>query len=209
MTASVPADGTIIVLSGPSCTGKTTIARDLQSRLLPRPYLHVGLDYFEAMQPRRDGRRVHVVYGRAPECALRGPDLLPVVHGCAAAFAREGAGVVLEHIFFRRRWLKDAVQQFAGLPVLFVGLVCPADELTRREQARTTRNAGPGQAARQVRMLETLDAHAPYDLLLDTLAASPAECVEAIQRRLEEGPGLAFTRLLGSPLLDEPDPVIS
>lgn len=55
--------GTIIFLNGTSCSGKTSIAKAVQT-LLPEPYLHVGLDYFEAMQPVRNGKRIHVFYGQ-------------------------------------------------------------------------------------------------------------------------------------------------
>lgn len=201
-------NGTIIILNGPSCAGKTTLTGHLQS-LLPQPYLDMGLDAFENMQPVRDGRHVPVFYGRAPNVALRGPDLVPVAHMCAAAFAASGAGVLLEHIFFKRRWLKDAVEKFAGLPVLFVGLVCSADEVTRREEERTDRQAGAGQAARQVRLLGPLNAHSPFDLVLDTGVTPVQSCAEIIVQRLQQGPGTAFARLLGTPFLDEADPVIA
>jgi chloramphenicol 3-O phosphotransferase len=200
----------VIVLSGPSCSGKSTLARAIQAAL-PVPAMYVGLDYFEAMQPVIDGRRLNLFYGqrRQPkdDPASWGPDLVPGMHACVRSFAGAGAKVVLEHIFTKRRWLKDAVAQLAGLPVLFVGVTCPLELLEAREAARRGALAGPGQAVRHARILACLDAHHPYDLVVDTGSTTPEEGARLVLRRLEEGPPFAaFRRLRDSPVLDEPDP---
>lgn len=198
--------GTIILLNGVSCSGKTSLATALQDRL-PEPFLHVGPDGFEAMQPARQGRRCHLFYGQRsfadPE---RGPDLLHVMHQCARAFSEAGAGVVMEHIFLKRRWLRDAVERLHDRPVLFVGLSCPVDVLEQRERERTNKAARIGQAARQFGILAPLVAREPHDLVVDTAALGPEACAELIVRRLEEGPAPdALRRLRGSPVLDEED----
>jgi chloramphenicol 3-O phosphotransferase len=206
--AGVAPPGTVVLLSGPTCSGKTTLARALQA-LLPRPYLHVGLDHFEAMQPSVDGRRVNLFYGqqRHPreDPASWGADLVGVMHGCVRSFARAGTGVVVEHIFLKRRWLKDVVDQLAGLPVLFVGVTCPVEVLEERERARQCTVARPGQAARQHRMLAALDAEAPYDVTVDTHASTIHDAALAVLSRLHAGPPFSFESLRGSPLLDTPD----
>ena len=202
------APGTVVLLSGPTCSGKTTLARALQA-VLPRPYLHVGLDHFEAMQPSVDGRRVNLFYGqqRHPreDPDSWGADLVGVMHGCVRSFARAGTGVIVEHIFLKRRWLKDVVEQLAGLPVLFVGVTCPVEVLEERERARQCTVARPGQAARQHRMLAALDAESPYDVTVDTHASTIDDAALAILRRLDAGPPFAFHSLRGSPILDAPD----
>lgn len=197
------APGTIILLNGASCSGKTSLARALQE-LLEEPYLHVGLDHFEAMQPRKQGQRIHMFCGQG----IRAHDLVHVLHVASAAFAAAGANQVIEHIFLERAWLKDAVVRLAAYPVLFVGVVCPVEELERRERARyeALRRPWVPQAARQARRLAGLHVHAPYDLAVDTTTASPKELALLIRRRLQHGPPpSALRRLQGSPILDEPD----
>jgi chloramphenicol 3-O phosphotransferase len=191
--------GTIILLNGTSCSGKTSLVRALQERL-ETPYLHVGLDAFEAMQPRKQGRRVQMVYGQG----VRAPDLVHVLHVTSAAFAAAGADQILEHIFLRRAWLKDAVSRLARYSVWFVGVQCPLDELERRELVRE--GVQTGQCARQFRQLAGLHALAPYDLVVDTTTASPEVLADRIRRRLEAGESpTAFRRLRESSILDEPD----
>jgi chloramphenicol 3-O phosphotransferase len=198
--------GNIIVLSGASCSGKTSIATAFQA-LADEPYLHVGIDHFEAMQPQIDGRRLHVFYGqRKDRTAEPDVDLVHVAHICIAAFAVAGANVIAEHIFLKRRWLKDLVGRLHAYPVLFVGVFCPVDELIRREQEREEQVPSSGQSARQVRQLESLDTYGPYDLVVNTAELSPDECAHRIKFRLETGPApTAFRRLYGSAFLDERD----
>jgi chloramphenicol 3-O phosphotransferase len=198
--------GNIIVLSGASCSGKTSIATAFQA-LSDEPYLHVGIDHFEAMQPQRDGRRLHVFYGQRKDgTADPDVDLVLVAHICIAAFADAGANVVAEHIFLKRRWLKDIVGRLRAYTVLFVGVFCPIDELIRREQEREEQVPSSGQSVRQVRQLEPLDNYAPYDLVVNTAELTADECARRIRSRLETGPEpTAFRRLYGSAFLDERD----
>lgn len=199
----------IILLSGTSCSGKTSVTRALQKHL-PEPYLHIGLDYFEAMQPARDGKRIHILYGQrtfSEDYADRGPDLIPVVHQCIRAFADAGANAVVEHIFFKRRWLKDAVEKLSDAEVMFVGVQCALPTLAQRERERRGNNADLGQAEEHFQRLAPLNQLDPYDFTIDTSTMTPDECALAIRARLEEGsPFDALQRLRGSHFLDEADP---
>jgi chloramphenicol 3-O phosphotransferase len=196
----------IILLNGASCSGKTTLARAVQDTM-PEPYLHIALDYFEAMQPVRDGRRISVFYGQrtfSDDYAERGPDFLPVMHQCIRAFADAGANAVVEHMFIKRRWLKDVVERLADAPVLFVDVHCPLATLEAREGSRP--NAYPGQAEEHLGKLARLHRAGVHDLEVDTAAMNPEACVRAIRVRIEDvAPLDALRRLRGSPLLDEAD----
>ena len=111
--------GKIVILNGTSCSGKSTTARALQE-IMTEPYMHVGLDHFEKMQPRKAGGYNQVFYGEG----LGTRDLVPVMHACIAHMADEGVNVVVEHILLKRRWLKDAVERLSGYDPLFVGVWC-------------------------------------------------------------------------------------
>jgi chloramphenicol 3-O-phosphotransferase len=202
--------GQIIVLSGASCSGKTSIAKAFQA-FAGEPYLHVGIDHFEAMQPQIGGQRLHMFYGqRKDRTADPDIDLVHVAHICIAAFADAGANVIAEHIFLKRRWLKEIVGRLQSYPVLFVGVHCPLDELIRREQEREEQIPSSGQSARQFRQLEPLNTSAPYDLVVNTAELSSDECARRIRFRLDTGPApTAFRRLYGSAFLDERDPALA
>jgi chloramphenicol 3-O phosphotransferase len=196
----------IVLISGPSCSGKSSIAAAVQE-LMDEPYLHVGIDHFEAMQPERHGRRISVFYGQRGDRTWDADhDLVHVHHICLAAFAEAGAHVVAEHIFLKRRWLRDAVRRLEKAPVLLVGVQCSVEDLERRERAREGKNPSSGQAVRQRDLLAPLDQLSPYDLVLDTTRLSPQACAERIKARLREGPPpTGFESLRGSPFLDGPD----
>jgi chloramphenicol 3-O phosphotransferase len=191
--------GTIILLNGPSCSGKTSTARAIQEAM-PEPYLHVGLDHFEAMQPCQRGRRIHVFYGEG----IAAPDLVPVMHQCIAAFASARANVIVEHILLERAWLRDVVAQLSAHRVLFVGVHCRVEELDRRKQEREGTTPSSGQARRQFGQLAYLTVYDPYELVVDTSLSGPEECAAQVRHHLE-GKMLrsAFSRLKASCVLSQ------
>lgn len=185
------ASSNVIVLCGASCSGKTSLAKAIQE-VMEEPYLHVGLDHFEAMQPVRQGQRVHVLYGQG----ISLPDLLPVFHQCVASFAESGVGVIMEHIFLYPRWLRDAVNRLVSMDVLFVGVHCPPEELARREAARERRDPSSGQARWQHQAPAWLREQDPFALVVDTTGASSEDLAARIRQWLAEGPApTAFQRL--------------
>jgi chloramphenicol 3-O phosphotransferase len=207
--AAMMSKGTVILLNGTSCSGKTTIARAIQEQM-PQPYLHVGLDHFEAMQPVRDGKRIHIFYGQrglnGNDPKSWGPDLIHVMHQCIAEFALVGVNVVAEHIFLEQAWLEDAVERLGDHDVLFVGVLCPLKELEIREREREGSDPSSGQAARQLRQLGPLATPDWYDLALDTSSLSPVDCARRIRDHLETAaPKTAFYQLKSSPILRRPD----
>ena len=178
---SAEAPGRIVVLNGTSCAGKSSISRALQE-VMEEPWLHCGLDHFEAMQPRKEGKRIHCFYGQG----IGQPDLVPALHQAVATFSRMGANVVNEHILLERRWLADAAERYRGLPVVFVWVVCPLEELERRERERN-KGVQIGQGARQFEQLRYVHEAGVYDLVVDTTRLTPGECAEAISRAMTEG----------------------
>jgi chloramphenicol 3-O phosphotransferase len=184
-----PRPGTVVVLNGVSCSGKSSVARAVQE-VMAEPWMHCGLDHFEAMQPRKEGKRIHCFYGQG----IEQPDLVPALHQAVAALSRMGAHVVNEHILLQPRWLADAVERYRGLPVVFVGVVCPLEELERRERERN-KGVQIGQSARQFERLRYLHEAGVYDLALDTTTLTPGECAEEIGRLLKEGTVAGFGRV--------------
>lgn len=189
----------VILLNAPSCTGKTTLVKTIQE-LSPIPFLHVGLDHFEVMQPVKNGERTHVFYGDS----LGGGDLVPVMHQCVASFVEHGAHVVAEHIFLKRSWLKNIVESLKPFTVLFVGLTCSIEELERRE-AKIRDNP---QSKWQYGLLSPMFEQNVHDLVIDTTTKTPEETATDILELIDQDyRPEAFNRLLSSSFLDEPDQI--
>ena len=142
-----------------------------------------------------------------PELRRLVPGFYRSLYGSIAAHAREGLNVVADVGHYDRGILTDCARIVAGLPVLFVGVRCPIDEIMRR------RNAGqPGREGQYAigtaddpipapvkRWQAAVESVGPYDLEVDTSRLDPAGCAELIRRRLLDGPPpRAFPELAGS-----------
>ncbi|MGI5217171.1 chloramphenicol phosphotransferase CPT family protein [Nocardia sp. CA-290969] len=179
------APGQVIFLNGVSSSGKSSIARRLLTDL-DRPFFHMGVDMFGAM--RSESRTGELDPGDLAEVLRR---TRAGFHRAVAGMARAGNDIVMDHVLSEPWRLHDCLAVLAGIDVVFVGVHCPPGELRRREQHRADRP--PGTAARQ---LDSVHAHAIYDLEVDTAAASIAECSTAIKTFLTRTPeNRAFDRL--------------
>jgi chloramphenicol 3-O phosphotransferase len=207
--------GQIVILNGVQRSGKTSIAQVIQETF-PGIWMNVGADaHIKCTPPAfRPGVGLRpqepdwaaVIPGRVPLEVLEDhvPLLYAALYESVAAHARLGLNIVMDvghHDAYSRplRILPDCARRLAGLPVLFVGVRCPIDELWNRREATW------GQASDEVdegvrnsvRLgVEAVHAHGDYDLEVDTSVLSPEECAVAIRKRLEEGPpGSRFAEL--------------
>ncbi|HEY2551837.1 MAG TPA: chloramphenicol phosphotransferase [Streptosporangiaceae bacterium] len=167
----------VIMLNGGSSSGKSTIARCLQS-VMPDPWLTFSVDDLMAAMPasllatggveiRPDGRVVVGPQYRQLEAAwMQG----------IAAMARAGGRVIIDEVLLnggqgQQRWSAA----LTGLGVLWAGIRCDPDVAAAREACRGDRVAG----------MARLQAHAVhegmrYDVEADSSAATAAQCAAVI-----------------------------
>ncbi len=172
----------VIVLNGTSSSGKSSIARCLQS-LLPDPWLTMGVDsLIDAMPPAMLRSQDGLVF--APDGSISVGPGYQLLQTCwsrgVAAMARAGAGIILDVVFLdgaegQRRW--TAV--LADLQVLWVGVMCDQLVAAAREAARGDRV--PGMAAAQAPLVHQ---HVAYDLTVDTTHTLPEDCARRIVNRV-------------------------
>ena len=197
--------GRIVILNGPSRSGKTSIAQAIQE-MSGEPWINLGMDAHIAMtspayrpgvglRPWRAEGHVSEP-GRVPLAVLE--DVVPILYAAlyesVAAHARLGINVVTDiyhHDFYTRPRgiLADCARRLRGLPVLFVGVLCPIDVVWQRREAtwgqvydevdERTRNA--------VELAQEAARAHRYDLELDTSLLTPGECADAILERLAAG----------------------
>jgi chloramphenicol 3-O phosphotransferase len=182
------AGGRIIFLNGTSSSGKSTLARALQTRL-PEPHMHVAIDAFFSMYPERIWNATRQ---EDQDAFLRlVPTVVSGVQRAAAALAEAGNHVILDHVLEDPAWLRECIERWDGLDVLFVGVRCPLPELERREALRSDR--APGLAAYQ---FDRVHAHGMYDVEVDTSVLGVDACVATIVAALARGGApRAFSRL--------------
>ncbi|MFI8849138.1 chloramphenicol phosphotransferase CPT [Streptomyces sp. NPDC053499] len=172
----------VIVLNGGSSSGKTGIARCLQS-ILPDPWLAVGVDTLVDAMPvslQTSGTGIGFAADGGVHVGAAFRTLEAAWMEGVAAMARAGARIVVDDVFLggsasQQRW-QNALH---GLRVLWVGVRCESTVAAGRETARGDRTAGMAASQAQV-------AHqgVRYDLEVDTTRAEALECARTIAARV-------------------------
>lgn len=160
--------GRVIVLNGPSSSGKSALAQTLQQRFA-QPHLHVALDVFRAMEPPG-----YFDAGHSAQSALRSAALCRALNATTAEYARHGLNVLLDHVLPPVGW-KYLVEDLVEFSVFLVGVHCSLPVLQARELLRQDRPLGL--AASQV---SSIHRDTEYDFTVDTTASSTAECAAAV-----------------------------
>ena len=119
-----------------------------------------------------------------------GKQMLYGMRRAIAAMVRSGTNVIIDDIILEPEFLDDYLQAFAGLYVLFVGVQCPREVLSARENARPGRF--PGTA---VGHFEVCHAHDLYDVRVDTSKDLPPVCARQVIEFMQTQTPQAFTNL--------------
>lgn len=152
--------GKIILLNGPSSSGKSTLCKAIQAQI-DQPFLQFSLDFFmfkTEVLPRRWDEK-----GEFSWKALR-PQVFEGFYNCLPALARAGNNLIVEQITETQNQLHMLVERLEGFEVFYVGVHCPLPELIRREQLRGDR--GTGDAKRD---FETVHSFSNYDFEVDSM----------------------------------------
>ncbi len=193
----------VILVNGPSSAGKTTLCRALQATIVEQPYLVAGFDDFVFMAAprfyrgadtgRQDARDAFTAQGvemvvtsppGAPVSvtAKFGPVFRRLVDSMAPAvrtLVDGGNAVIFDHVLHDRAMYESFRTATAGLDVFAVGVTCPLDVLEARERARGDRVLGRARG-----LVDVVHAFGAYDVTVDTGAAAPDACAEAIMAAL-------------------------
>ena len=160
----------ILLLNGPSSSGKSTLARCLQERLRTRNGDQVdvvSIDDFLTMNA-DDAIYEDDVYAVCPERCDRVRESL-----------RRKDGVIVDHVITSERIYRLLLDSFAAYRLLLVRVTCPVSVLNERERQRGDRRPGSAEASAQY-----LYPQAGYDGSVDTHLSSTEACVDQILRLL-------------------------
>jgi chloramphenicol 3-O phosphotransferase len=168
----------VIVLNGTSSSGKSSIARRLQS-LLPEPWLTIGVDdLISAVPPAMLKSEDGLTFTSDGEVIV-GPGYRKLEEAWSqgvAAIARAGTGVILDQVFLKgviaqRRWRVV----LNGLHVLWVGVRC--DPLVAKVREVNRGDRMQGMAAKQASVVHQ---GMVYDMEVDTTHTSPEDSARLI-----------------------------
>ena len=162
----------VILLNGPSSSGKSTLGRALQAMIQERKNERFGLvSIDDCMKLAAD----EVIY--EDDVFEINPDL------CEKALCelKYAAGVIIDHVITSERIYTQLTEALKPYALIRVKVTCPPDELQRREIARGDRHPGSAQAS--YTWLYPKDG---YDLTVDTYAMTTAQCADIIFAELEK-----------------------
>ena len=165
----------VVLLSGASCSCKTTIATELQ-RLLSSPYnpvLHIEADRLIPRTPQL----------WPPTNSERRRAFSRALHRSIAAYANERFDLIVDGAlpYGDPAGLEDALLLYGRYRLIYVGVHCELVELERREKERTDRKQG---WARQ--QFQDLHDGAEYDVQVNTTNSSAPDCAKLISDFLLE-----------------------
>ncbi len=174
----------VVVLNGVGSVGKSATARALQ-QIAAKPFLHVAMDGFLDMLPRRIfGQPEGLVFERVedqgrPSIVIRsGPVVARAMRGmrhAVAAMAAQGNNVIVDDVMFGREQEEEYRALLSPFDLRFVGLFAPLDVLEARERERGDREIG---LARW--QYERVHRGIAYDLRIDTSEATALESARMI-----------------------------
>ncbi|WP_110757614.1 chloramphenicol phosphotransferase CPT family protein [Paenibacillus illinoisensis] len=171
--------GLIIFLNGTSSSGKTSIAMEMKKQG-DIPLHHLSVDQFfqnydqfidstyPDMKPTRE-LEPHMMTG-----ILFDP-IVSLFYSTIKLFSEMGLNVIVDTVITNDEWFNGFYDLLSDYPILFVGVHCSKEELTRREQSRGDRSIGLAHS-----QFDYIYAYDEYDLEVNTEELSSADCAAKI-----------------------------
>jgi chloramphenicol 3-O-phosphotransferase len=157
--------GIIIILSGVSSSGKTTLARTIQNKASEN-YWYLSNDNFASVCPQK------FIEADRPEAIKQ---TMILMGNTIKTFSDCGKNIVVDTLILSQDRYTMYMNLLSDYPLCMVNVSCPLDELQRREKKRGDRNIGTAES-----QLPDLLAQDLYNITLNTFTQTPDECVDMI-----------------------------
>jgi len=192
--------GTIILLNGPSASGKSSLQKIFQ-KIDDELYLTIGIDNFfdvilpdvgddgtsvknneiirwvEFTQDDQNHPLISLYVGPAGYRVIKG------MHRAIAAYAEQNNNIIMDYILYDQKWLPDLVNALKDYKVYLVGIYTPLEIIEQRESKRGTSPIGHARSH-----YHTVHENMIYDLTLDTSLNTPEELAYTIKEYIHNNP---------------------
>lgn len=192
--------GTVIVLNGPSGSGKSSIQREFQKNMLPQLWVKVGIDNlfdnpmpditsenmstWQSQNPIRWVENSKDETGNTVITLFVGEQGEKVVYGmnsAIAAYARNGCNVIVDYIAYKQTWMKDLEEKLADIKTYYVAVDIPLEVLEQREEARGTSPKGHARSH-----YVTVYGDKKYDLRVNSGEHSANEIAQQVKEMIQK-----------------------
>ncbi len=194
-----PHFGTVIVLNGPSGSGKSSIQREFQKLMLPEHlWVKVGIDnLFDIPMPDITAETMHIWQSKNPIrwvessqdpegnviitlfVGEQGEKVVRGMNSAIAAYAHNGCDTIVDYIAYKQEWLKDLEEKLADVKTYYIAVDIPLEVLEQREVARGTSPKGHARSH-----YDTVYGSRKYDLRVNSAEHSAQEIAQQIKELL-------------------------
>ena len=155
--------GNVIILNGTSSSGKTTIAKQIQS-ISSSSYLLCSLDAFWNMTP-----------STIPAGSKNYPKMKLALAKSVRALAETGHNVLVDIVFSGQKTYIEMSRELSGLNFKIIKIECPIEELNKRELARGDRKIGLAES-----QFNSVHEGVTYDLIINTFSQATTNSAQKI-----------------------------
>jgi chloramphenicol 3-O-phosphotransferase len=191
--------GMIIILNGPSGSGKSSIQKEFQKLMMPNLWIKLGIDnlfnapmpditaenlnYWQSPNPIRWVEKTQDQEGNNVITLFLGDQGEKVAYGMNSAiaeYAKSGCNVIVDYIAYHHTWFDDLKKNCSGIKTYYVAVDIPLDILEQREAARGTSPKGHARSH-----YFTVYGDYLYDLRVDSSKNSPLHTAQEIKEMIE------------------------
>lgn len=168
----------VILLNGPSSSGKSTLSIALQKSLeykTGEKYGIISIDDFLDMTINE------VIYEDDVF------EISPKLCKTAVDMASSQRNIIIDHVITSKRIFKQLIEGLEVYDIYLICVTCPLQELIRREQQRKNRCLGSAEAS-----FKYLFPQETYDLTIDTFQTPIEECTLQIIKALQNEPNAVY-----------------
>jgi chloramphenicol 3-O phosphotransferase len=154
-------NGTVIVLNGPSSSGKSSIQKEFQKLCMPSLWIKVGIDnLFDSVMPEITSENMNFWQSKNPIrwvekskdslekdivtlfVGTEGEKVVSAMNSCIASYAKNGCNVIVDYIAYEEKWLKNLETKLKKIKTYYIAVRIPIKILEKREASRGTSPKG-------------------------------------------------------------------